>query len=270
MALVGVEVDQFVIILFKSNEADKMGALDFINRVEDSIRDWEGNIQLRTDKPKDWEIFDGKDHFREPNHLNPAIFDLNCIMVAGFRSTIDVHAWWNSDQVFSLLKYRSSIDKMGVFIVEGLQSSYDVIDEKRVAFGERLVLLELINMEAFKPVQQYVDNYRLFSERALTEIGMDCNLFFAEAISGVLMNEYPLDACCASSWRMRSDAQFWYDSDYYTTQLLPLRQDFSRSFTILVPMVDERMPWETKKKLANQIKNKEATVEKIQLTLKNK
>lgn len=248
--------DQFVICLFKRNDKDFITAQRFINNIEATVRDCGGNIQLRTDKPKDWEIFDGKDNFTEPNHLNPAIFDFNCLMVAGFRNTHDVYQWWNSDPMFEILKYRSPVEKMGVYVIEGLQQSYEVSDQSlnKVAFGERLVLVEFINMQSFKPVQQYVDNYRLFAERSLNEIGMDCNLLFAEGVSGVLMNEFPLDASIASLWRMKSDALFFYDSDQYQRHLMVLRKDFSRSFAMLIPIADERDPRqvasEKKKQLA--------------------
>lgn len=245
--------DYFVVCLFKRNEKVRDAAHDLINRVEAIVRDCGGNIQIRTDKPKDWEIFDGKDEFQEPNHLNPAIFDFNCILVAGFRNTHDVHAWWNSDPMFEILKYRAPLEKMGVYVVEGLQQSYDVSDHAKVAFGERLVLMEFINMRSFKPVQQYVDNYRLFADRSLTEIGMDCNLCFAESVSGVLMNEFPLDATLASFWRMKSDAQFFYDSDSYQRHLLSLRKDYSRSFALVVPMFDERAAWEVAQEKKRQL-----------------
>jgi len=259
-ALQGADVDNFVVCLFKRNEKNHDAAHDFINGVEATVRASGGNIQIRTDKPKDWEIFDGKDNFTEPNHLNPAIFDFNCILVAGFRTTHDVHEWWNSDPMFERLKYRSPVEKMGVYVIEGLQQSYDISDHSKVAFGERLVLMEFINMQCFKPVQQYVDNYRLFAERSLTEIGMDCNLLFAEGVSGVLMNEFPLDAALASFWRMKSDAQFFYDSDSYQRHLLSLRKDYSRSFALVVPMFDERAAWEVA-----QEKKRQAALKQQQL-----
>jgi len=249
----GAEVDQFVVCLFKRNEKLHDAAHMFVNNLERTVRDSGGHIQIRTDKPKDWEIFDGKDNFTEPNHLNPAIFDFNCIMVAGFHTTHDVHSWWNSDPMFEILKYRSSVEKMGVYVLEGLQQSYDVSDHSKVAFGERLVLMEFINMMSFKPVQQYVDNYRLFADRSLTEIGMDCNLLFAEGVSGVLMNEFPLDAAIASFWRMKSDAQFFYDSDSYQRQLMSLRRDYSRSFVLVVPMFDEKAAWECAQEKKRQL-----------------
>merc|ERR1712031_12026 len=63
---------------------------------------------------------------------------------------------------------------------------------------------------------------------------------FAEGINGVLMNEFPLDAAIASFWRIKSDAQFFYDSDSYQRQLMVMRKDFSRSFAMLLPIFDER------------------------------
>lgn len=239
-----VEVDQFVVCLFRRNEQEPEAAKKFIETYESIVRSCGGNVQIRTGRPKEWEVFDGRDNFREPNHLNPAIFDFTDVLVAGFRSTHDVHAWWSSDDIFGILKYRSCIDKMGVYIIEGLQQSFDVENHASVAFGERLVFMEFLSMNCFKPVQQYVDNYRLFAERSLTEIGMDCNLMFAESIDGVLMNEFPLDAVICSSWRMKSDALFFYDSESYQTQLLVLRRDYSRSLAMLMPMFDEKKPWE--------------------------
>jgi len=236
----GVQADHFVVCLFKRDENMREAAHHFIDKVEATVRDSGGKIQIKTDKPGDWEIFDGKDNFSEPNHLNPAIFDFSCVMVAGFPTMDDVHAWWNSDSLFEILKYRSPIEKMGIYVMEGLIRSYDISDHSKVAFGERLVFMEFINMQSFKPVQQFVDNYRLFAERTLSEIGMACNLVFSEGVSGVLMNEFPLDACVASFWRMKSDAQFFYDSETYQKQLLVLRRDFSRSFAMVCPMFDER------------------------------
>lgn len=263
----GVEVDHFVVCIFKRNEKEPEAYHNYLNEVQKSIRGSGGNIQIRTDKPKEWEIFDGKDNFAEPNHLNPAIFDFSCIMVGAFRNTHDVCAWWNSDPVFELLKYRTPVEKMGVYVIEGVQKSYDMSDHSKVSFGERLVLMEFINMQSFKPVQQYVDNYRMFAERSLQEIGMDCNLFFAEGVGGVLMNEFPLDAAVASFWRMRSDAQFFYDSESYQRQLLPLRQDFSKSLAMIIPMFDERPSWEAaaekKKQLAERKKDAAVSAQRL-------
>lgn len=41
--------------------------------------------------------------FKEPNHLNPAIFDCDSILVAGFWDLEQVHSWWASDEVVLLL-----------------------------------------------------------------------------------------------------------------------------------------------------------------------
>lgn len=264
-------VHQFVICLFKKNEKLPFKEpLHFINAVEATVRDCGGNIQIRTERPKEWEIFDGKDNFTEPNHLNPAIFDFNSILVAGFRNTHDVYAWWNGDVMFQLLKYRTAVEKMGVYVVEGLQPSYDIADKNhnKVAFGERLVLVEFMNMQCFKPVQQYVDNYRLFAERSLTEIGMDCNLLFAEGISGVLMNEFPLDAAVASLWRMKSDGQFFYDSDSYQRTLMVLRKEYSRSFALMIPIFDERAPWEVAAEKKKQLALKQSGGKQLALEQK--
>jgi uncharacterized protein (DUF1330 family) len=259
----GAKADHFVVCLFKPHEKMQDAAAQFILRVEATVRGSGGKIQIKTDKPKEWELFDGKDNFTEPNHLNPAIFDFNCVMVAGFRNTHDVYAWWNSDPVFEILKYRSPVEKMGVYVVEGLQRSYDVSDHNKVAFGERLVFMEFINMQSFKPVQQYVDNYRIYAERTMQEIGIECNLLFSEGVSGVLMNEFPLDACVASFWRMKSDAQFFYDSESYQRQLLVLRRDYSRSFAMLCPMFDERAAMDAafakKRQLALEEKKKQVS-----------
>jgi hypothetical protein len=238
--------DQFVICLFKRNEKDHQeyqNSQRFINSVEASIRSSGGKIQIRTERLKDWDIFDGKDNITEPNHLNPAIFDFGVLLVGAFSNSHDVYSWWNSDPVFEILKYRTPIEKMGVYVIEGMQQAYDVSDRNhtKVAFGERLVLIEFINMQSFKPVQQYVDNYRIYAEHSLNDIGIDINMLFAEGVSGVLMNEFPLDAAIASLWRMKSDALLFYDSDAYQRDFMKARKDYSRSLAMLIPIFDERL-----------------------------
>jgi len=252
------EADQFVVMLFKRCEADaptRIEAIQFIENIQQTVHAHGGKIQVRTQRPLEWEVFDGRDNFVEPNHLNPAIFDFNAMVVAGFRSTDDVHVWWSSDEIFQLLKYRSCIEKLGIFVVEGLQACFDVNSQTKVAFGERLILMEFMSMQAFKPTQQYVDAYRLFSEKAITEIGMDCNLIFAESVGGVLMNEFPLDAVCASSWRLKSDAHFFYDSDIYQHKLMALRKDFTRSCVICMPMIDEKFELPKSAKALPRLRN---------------
>merc|ERR1712187_788428 len=93
-------------------------------------------------------------------------------------------------------------------------------------------------MQAFKPVQHYVDSYKRYSERALQEIGIDCNLLFAEGVNVTLMSEFPLEAACASAWRMRQDSNFWYDAEICQKQLLPLRNEYAVSLALVAPIFD--------------------------------
>lgn len=236
------EVDIFGLCLFKrSAEVDRRAQLEYINTFEKSVRSYGGNIQLRSDYPQSWDIIDGKDQHVEPNHLNPAIFDVNSVMIIAFPSRDEMTMWWDSDLVFELLKFRQPIEKMGIFIFEGLAQSWDIGDSRKVAFGDKICLLEFHKMLSFKHMQQYVDDYKRFAERAPKEIGMPCNLLFSEGVSGVLANEFPLEAACASTWRIKTDVHLWYDTEMYQESLYPVRNEFARTLTLMLPLHEERL-----------------------------
>lgn len=232
MAEVAPEADHFVICLFKTLDGAFNVAMKFVNEFEKTVRDCGGMVHLRADNPKSWEIFDGKDHFVEPNHLNPAIFDFNCISVLGFRSLEDLHTWWHSDEVHDVLSLRESVEKLGVFVVEGLQKSIDLEERNRWQVGDRMVLFEFMKISNFQPIQQYVDQY----QRLIDRIGLGSTLLFAEGVSHVLMSEFPIDYACATSWRMKSEARRWYDTELYQQHLLRLRKEDARCLTILIPI----------------------------------
>jgi len=166
MAWVTHEVDTFAICMLKRRPDCAEEGISFLDGLSESVRACGGNVQLRSNRPDTWEIVDGKNHFREPNHLNPAIFDFDAIVLAGFHSTEDLHTWWNSDQVFNLLKKRHPIEKMGIFVVDGLRTSFDVRERNKLGAGDKLVLFEFAKMLAFQPMQLYVDNYKRVAERA--------------------------------------------------------------------------------------------------------
>jgi len=232
--------DVFVVCMMKTCEDCLREAQVFVKEFEGIIREKSGKVQMRSDYPKEWLVIDGKDNLKAPNHLNPACFDCDVLLVAAFPSSEALHTWWASNEVFALVKSRTSIAKMGIFAVDGLQQAYDVADRNKITFGDKFILLELIKMQAFKPVQHYVDCYKRYSEKASHEIGVECNLLFAEGVSGTLMSEFPLEAVCASAWRVRQDAHFWYDSDLYQKQLLPLRSEYSMSLCMIVPIFEDR------------------------------
>ncbi|CAJ1401096.1 unnamed protein product [Effrenium voratum] len=171
----------------------KREAMRFLYDLETNIQAYGGKVCLRTDQPDLWDIMDGRDHHEEPNHLNPAIFDFDSILLAGFKDLEAVHCWWASDQVFELLKDRSSMEKMSLHTMDGLAEAFQG-SKKRVAMGDKLMLLEIAKAEAFQPMQRYVDTYKGMAVKAPKDIGAVCNLLFAEGISGVLMNEFPVQA----------------------------------------------------------------------------
>lgn len=229
------EVDQFVICLFKYRDRASPQADQFVSEFMKTVNGCGGNVHVWSDDTASWDIVDGRDNFAEPNHLNPAIFDFNCLVVCGFHGLEEVNVWWNSDEIFNLLKGRDPMQKIGAYIVDGLQKSIDVSERNRYSFPERLILFEFMKIEAFKPMQQYVDNYKRFTEN----LKMSNNLLFAEGVSGVLMNEFTLDAACASSWKMKTDAHYWYETELYQKHLMPLRMEYARCFTVLVPIFRE-------------------------------
>jgi len=227
-----VEVDHFVVCLFRCAEGATDVAWKFVNELETVAREHNGKTFLRADNPKTWEVFDGHGQFVEPDHLNPAIFDFNCVSILGFGGLEHVHNWWSSDEVHELLSLRESIEKMGIFAVEGLQKATDMGERNRWAFGDRLLLLELMNISHYEPAQQYTDKY----QQLINRIGLSSTLLFAESVSHVLASEFPIDHACATSWRMKSEAQRWYDTDLYKDHLMPLRKEASRSLSILIPI----------------------------------
>eukprot|EP00425_Heterocapsa_triquetra_P030804 CAMPEP_0195116494 /NCGR_PEP_ID=MMETSP0448-20130528/112060_1 /TAXON_ID=66468 /ORGANISM="Heterocapsa triquestra, Strain CCMP 448" /LENGTH=263 /DNA_ID=CAMNT_0040153657 /DNA_START=25 /DNA_END=816 /DNA_ORIENTATION=- len=252
MSWKNAEADMFVVCMFRRAEGSGLAGLHFTSEFESTIRENGGNVQLRTDKPQNWDIIDGQDHHIEPNHLNPAIFDFNSLVLAGFNTAEQMHTWWNSDKMFELLKYRGDIEKMGIFTCDGLQQSFDSADRQKMNFGDRIMLFEFVKLLAFKPMQNYVDAYKRASETAVNDIGAECNLFFAESISGVLMNEFPLEAACASSWRGKAEARLWCDADKYQDELYPLRKQYSNSLALLVPIYEERLEDLQKQKAAKR------------------
>jgi hypothetical protein len=258
------EPNRFVLCLFKIQDGSKPAAMKLLSVFEETVRSNDGHIQLRSHNPESWEIFEGRDHHVEPNHLNPAVFDFNCVLLAGFKDQEAVHKWWNSDQVFDVLKYRTGLEKMGFYIIEGLQESFDVLEHNRLAFGDKMVLFEFVQMLAFKPVQQYVDTYKKVAhEIRLSMDVMDCNLLFAEAICGVLMNEFPLDAACASTWRNRSDASGWYELEAYQENLVPLRKTYAHCLSVLIPMFEDNVDQYEKARKALNTQSNQKTILKL-------
>jgi hypothetical protein len=231
------EMDKFVVIILRLADRADPRSQEFLDGLDCCIRASGGRIQLKSQATEEWQVYDGKDHFTAPNHLSPAIFDFNCIVVAAFRSFEEMYHWWNSEQMFNTLKNRTAAEKIGIYGFEGLRQSFQVTQEK-FAFGDKFIFFEFLNMQSFKPTQLYLDLYQRFSEKAILEIGMDCNLLFAETANCIFMSEFPLDAMCASSWRLKTDPLFWYDSSSYQQQLFPVRQGSAKSFTVLIPVTD--------------------------------
>eukprot|EP00928_Gymnodinium_smaydae_P073814 TRINITY_DN56948_c0_g1_i1.p1 TRINITY_DN56948_c0_g1~~TRINITY_DN56948_c0_g1_i1.p1 ORF type:complete len:275 (-),score=48.93 TRINITY_DN56948_c0_g1_i1:287-1111(-) len=231
--------DFFVLCLFKCRAdcAEKAG--DIIRSLESSIRDKGGTIQMRCDEPKNWHIVDGKDNFKEANHLSPAVFDVEAIVMGAFSTTELIHAWWTSEEVFEIMKWREPVEKMGVYVFDGLQTARDVTETTSLYCSDRFILLELLKMHAFKPVQHYVDCYKRFAERSMQEVGVECNLLFAEGVRAVLMDEFSLEAACASAWPMRQDMNVFYDSNVYQQELMPMRCDYATCLTMLVPINED-------------------------------
>merc|ERR1712129_654800 len=99
------------------------------------------------------------------------------------------------------------------------QESFDISDKHRTLVGDRLILFEFMKLHAFKPLQQYVDEYKRLAATAKTVLGQNVNLLFAEGVHGTLMNEFPLEAACASCWRTKNEMLVWYQPDMYQHKL---------------------------------------------------
>lgn len=251
--------DTFLVCMFKSVEGKKDETLDWVDQLVLSIRKAGGKIHVHCHTPKDWEIFEGKDNFVPPNHLNPAVFDFDCFLLVAFDPVAEdqaerkpsehmeapAHTWWKSDEVFELLKRRQNVEKIGIYGVEGMQKGVDVGANAAFNFGEKLMLFEFMIMHSFPPIQRYIDGYKRSS--ACKDAGVDVRMILADGVYNTYMKEIQLDAVCASSWRMKSDVTFFYESEKYQKQLMPLRGDYSRSLVILLPIKDAHL---RKKKLA--------------------
>jgi len=235
------EADVFLICCFRAAKPDEALARQWYKDFEQSIRSFGGKVAMMSSSPKLWDSIDGRDHHTEPHHLKPAAFDFTCVLLAAFREVEEMHSWWHSDVVLELLKRRTCIEKLGLFEVEGLQESFDLHDTHRNLSGDRLILFEFMRLHAFKPLQQYVDNYKRLAQSAKVALGQNVNLLFAEGVSGILMNEFPLEAVCASCWRSKNEMMVWYQSDLYQHELKPLRDDFASCHAVLIPMFEERL-----------------------------
>eukprot|EP00927_Polykrikos_kofoidii_P067203 TRINITY_DN62716_c0_g1_i1.p1 TRINITY_DN62716_c0_g1~~TRINITY_DN62716_c0_g1_i1.p1 ORF type:complete len:276 (-),score=53.92 TRINITY_DN62716_c0_g1_i1:122-949(-) len=238
--------DVFLVCVTRKHENCDEAARLFVKGMQQTIRTRGGKVQVSSGDPKNWVFLDGKDNFKEPNHLNPAIFNFDSIVMFAFSSTEELGAWWSSDEVFELMKHREAIEKIGLFAVDGLQPGYDVQDRSLLFSGEKFVLLEFMKLDAFKPVQHYVDCYKRCAERSNQEVGIECNLLYAESVSATFMGEFPLDAVCASTWRMRSDAHYFYDSNAYQETLAPLRHEYSKSVALICPIHEDVSPEHSK------------------------
>lgn len=231
--------DKFVVCIFRFSDPRSAAANAFLEELETCISQNDGKVVLRSQNMDEWQIYDGKDNLIAPNHLSPAIFDVNTIMLLGFESFNAVQAWWKSEEMFGCLMRRAAAEKIGIYSFEGLRE-LQTGDTARFAFAEKFVHMEFLSIQDFRPCQRFLDLYKRFSEKAILEIGMDCNLLFSDTAHDVFMSEFPLQAMCASGWRLKTDPHFWYESVSYKEQLLGERERNSVSFAAVIPVTDPR------------------------------
>merc|ERR1719487_2384336 len=141
--------------------------------------------------------------------------------------------------MFSCLMRRQAAEKIGIYSFDGLRE-LTTGDLQRFSFSVKFVYMEFISIQNFRPCQRFLDLYKRFSEKAILEIGMDCNLLFSDTAHDVFMSEFPLHAMCASGWRLKTDPHFWYDSSSYKQQLQQWREENSVSFAAVIPVMDHR------------------------------
>jgi len=231
-------LDKFVVCIFRFSDPSGSEAKQFLERLDSCFSQHDGKVVLRSSCPEDWQVYDGKHNFIAPNHLNPAIFDFNCILLIGFESFNAVQNWWKSEEMFSCLMRRKCAEKIGIYSFDGLRELHH--GTEKFAFAEKFVYMEFLSIQNFRLCQRFLDLYKRFSEKAILEIGMDCNLLFSDTAHDVFMSEFPLYAMCASGWRLKTDPHFWYDSTSYKHQLQSWREDNSVSFAAVIPVMDHR------------------------------
>lgn len=228
MASAAPQADVYAVCLVNRREGE--AGLKWVDDFVETIRAVPGKIQLLSSKPESWEVWEGKEHLVEPDHLSPAVFGFNSIIVAAFSDEDLIHAWWGSDMVFNVMKHRTPIDTLGVFIFDGLVEATDITDAGRIAFGDKYVLFEFHKMTCFKPVQQYCDNFRRYCEATRVQP------IFSDSVKNTLVNEFPLDAVCATTWKQLLEAKLWRFSDIFQSTMLPSREQHSLCLGVLVPM----------------------------------
>lgn len=231
-------LDKFVVCIFRFSDPKSSESREFTDKLEACVTQHDGKVVLRSLYSEDWQLYDGKNNFIAPNHLNPAIFDFNCILLLGFESFNAVQGWWKSEEMFSCLMRRTCAEKIGIYSFDGLRELQK--NEERFAFSEKYVYMEFLSIQNFRPCQRFLDLYKRFSEKAILEIGMDCNLLFSDTAHDVFMSEFPLHAMCASGWRLKTDPHFWYDSSSYKQQLQQWREENSVSFAAVIPVADPK------------------------------
>jgi hypothetical protein len=227
------EGEVYVVCMIRRKDTpNQQAGVQWVKDLIEVIREFNGQIQLQSWKPEAWEIYEGKDNFVEPNHLNPAIFDFNAIVLAAFPDDEVVQAWWGSDKVFEMMKYRDPIDAVGIYTVDGMAVASDVKDPARIAFGDKYVLFEFHKMLSFKPMQQYCDSFYRYAQASRVKP------IFSDSIKNTLCNEFPLDAVCGTSWKQLLEAKLWRNNDVFQSTMVDARSDHGLCLSILIPMYE--------------------------------
>jgi len=234
--------DTFVLCLIKSVDgADAEDIRDFVEHLELSVRALSGKVQLVSVDSREWLVFDGEEHLVAPDHLSEAYFGFDCLLVCAFGSIDAVHRWWSSDEVFEVLKHRSAIEKLGIHAIDGNLPGFDVTNLEKFNYGDKFMLLELMGMQNFKPMHAYLSEFKRFVDQSqAAKKKTESKLVFADSVLAALMNEIPLDLTLGTFWRLRDDAIAFHNQEAYQQRLKPLRQEFSRSVVMLVPIFEVR------------------------------
>mmetsp|Transcript_19762 Transcript_19762/g.44388 ORF Transcript_19762/g.44388 Transcript_19762/m.44388 type:complete len:311 (+) Transcript_19762:140-1072(+) len=244
---------QCVICLMRRRKEEPAAFASFVKNLEHTVRNNGGKIQVKHKDPEGWDVHDGIQNLKPENHLSQPCFECDCIVVAVFRNDDDVHAWFSCDDMFHLLSERTKpLEKLSIHAVPGLLPGFDLLDQDKVNFGEKFILLELIRFHSSKDMQRYVMDFRRFADeetlaasRALQD-GVaiaDVKVLFADHISSTYMHEIRLDIATATMWRRKEDAGLFYESDHYQNVLRATREKYSECLTMLLPLTsDPRLP----------------------------
>mmetsp|Transcript_27530 Transcript_27530/g.71432 ORF Transcript_27530/g.71432 Transcript_27530/m.71432 type:complete len:272 (-) Transcript_27530:73-888(-) len=225
--------DTYVLCVFDFEDPADDVASKFITNLLEGIHLYNAEVVLHSRDKDNWHVIEGKQHLEAQDHLSPAIFDFNYMVLTVWDSFPQVQEWWRSNELFSNIKLRHALGqpmKMGVYSFDGV---FPVEPETC-----RYLFLEFLSFNRFREMQAYLDMYKRYGQKAVLEIGIDVRVLFCGTPHDTLLSEFPIDGVVATGWKLKTDPSFWFTAPSYRKDLEGLRQQNSTSLTVVIPLQD--------------------------------